>query len=289
MREIEKFHESFKLNLSEKDVIEVNGNQYLSIDHEGSICIRNFCTPLNHIDIDEYFSPEQLFLFNKNSYQNKKILISSLNTRKYQYYSLATILCSPRPINKDILKNSLVIGINESLKSHAEDINIYMCNNPYINISQSFPSKNIQKWPEGLFAYRTNPHFIKMYKGLINGYNVPKNINRTGLHNINNHNICLEDHRSIILSAFNLIYYLGIRNVVLVNLENYIKEERPGTVYIRKGVYMYPQQIIDTSIINAGAYWLDKYEIKVFTTNEVFDFASNVRYIEESKIINGEI
>ena len=289
MREIEKFHESFKLNLSEKDVIEVNGNKYLSIDYEGSICIRNFCTHLNHIDIDEYFSPEQLSSFNKNSYQNKKLLISSLNTKKYQYNSSVVILCSPYIIDKDILENPLVVGVNESLRSYAENIDIYMCNNSHININQSFPSNNVKKWPEGLFAYRTNPHFIKMYKGLVNGYNVPQNMNRTGLHNINNHSFCLEDHRSIILSAFNLIYYLGIRNVVLVNLENYIKEERPGTVYIRKGVYMYPQQIIDTSIINAGAYWLNKYEIKVFTTNEVFDFASNIKHIEESEIINGEI
>lgn len=288
MREIEKFYSSFKLNLSQKDIIKKHGNEYLSIDSEGSIYIRNFCTTLAHIDIDEYFSSDQLSIYNNNTHLNKKSLISSINIKKYQYYYSAVIICSPKKTNEDIFENNLCIGINESLKSYAEKIDIYVCNNPSVNISQCFPNKNIDSWPEGLFAYRVNPSFIKMYKGNATGYNVPKNINRSGLYNINNHNICLEDHRSVILTIFDLMYYIGIRNIILVNFENYITEERPGTVYIKEGVYMYPQQIIDLSIINAGAYWLNKNDINVFTTNKIINFASNIKYIEDSKIISGE-
>jgi len=288
MREIEKFYNSFKLSLSEKDVIKKCRNEYLSIDYEGAIYIRNFCTLFTHVDIDEYFFSDQLFAYNSNAYANKKLLISNINIRKYQHYSSAIIICSSKKTNEDVFDNNLCIGVNESLKYYAEKMHIYACNNPLANINQCFPNKNIDSWPEGLFAYRVNPSFIKMYKGNITGYNVPKNINRSGLCNVNNHNIYLEDHRSIILTVFNLLYCIGIRNIILVNFENYIEEERPGAVYIKEGVYMYPQQIIDLSIINAGAYWLNKNDVNVFTTNKCIDFASNIKYIEDSKIISGE-
>ena len=80
----------------------------------------------------------------------------------------------------------------------------------------------------------------------------------------------------MILSIFNLIYYFGIRNVFLLNTENYIREERSGVVYIKEGVYMYPQQIIESSIISAGAYWLKKYGINTYTYNKNFNFIDNI-------------
>ena len=98
-----------------------------------------------------------------------------------------------------------------------------MCNNPFINIKKTIPKNYVEKWPEGLFAYRTSPSFLRIYKGQINGFNIPRNNKQLGLYNVNNHNIKLEDHRNIILSSFNLLYYLGITNIIIINLENYMK------------------------------------------------------------------
>ncbi len=281
MIEIEKFYKSFKFNFSDKDVIKNGSNEYLSLDNDGLMYVRNFCSNRFHYDIDEYYDESELELLNNNVFENEGNLNSNLRIERFNHYSSAFLIgSSKKDSNKLIQKQSLKIGINESLREYCDLLDIYIFNNPY-DSSLKFLPENPSFWPDGMFAYRSNSKFVSLYKGSVNGYNIPRFKKTSGLFNAENNNMFLEDHRSSILSVFNLIYYLRIKNLKLINTENYIKEERPGAVYIKSGIYMYPQQIIETSIISAGIYWLNKFGIKVFTYDLNFDFIENLNVINE--------
>lgn len=281
MIEIAKFYKSFKFNFTSKDIIKKGNNEYLSLDNDGLMYVRNFCGSGFHYDIDEYYEEEELELLNQNIFKNEDQLNSNLRIDMFNHYSSAVLIGSSKKSNKQFLqKEILKIGINESLKEYCDSMDIYLFNNPYDSSLKFIPDNPIS-WPDGMFAYRSNNKFVSLYKGSVHGFNIPIFKKSSGLFNIENNNMFLEDHRSSILSVFNLIYYLRIKNLELINTENYIKEERPGSVYIKKGIYMYPQQIIETSIISAGIYWLNKFGIKVFTHDSNFDFIKNLNIIKD--------
>jgi len=283
MIEIERFYKSFKFNFSEKDVVKKGNNEYLSLDNEGLVYIRNFCGDGFHYDVDEYYHDEELELLNRNIFKNERKLNSNLRIDSFNYQSQAMLIgSSKKSIRKHLEReNFLKIGINDSLREYCSILDLYVFNNPYDSSLKFLPEKSVNSWPDGVFAYKSNSKFVSMYKGTVHGFNIPFFQKSSGLFNAENNNMFLEDHRSSILSAFNLVYYLRIKNLELVNTENYIREERPGTVYIKKGIYMYPQQIVETSIISAGIYWLNKYGLKVFTHDSNFDFINNLNVINE--------
>jgi hypothetical protein len=238
--------------------------------------IRDFCTNLSGTDIDNYFEENELKEYNNNIILNKDFLNSSININTYKYYNAVSIIGSSKKDGKiDNFSNNLIIGINESIKEYSEIIKIYMNNNPYKKIVEY--CNNVKEWPEGLFSFRTNPTFIKYYKGVCHGFNTPMTIKGNSLLRLNHYNMILEDHRSILLSALNLVYLLGIREINLINTENYLKEERAGSVYIKDGMYMFPQQIIDTSILSAATYWLNKFGIKTYTLDPNFDIIETIQ------------
>jgi len=290
--EIEKYHRSFKLNFDQNDIVKSNNNEYLSLDHDNVMFIRNFCAEGHHVDIDETFSVEESELLNANVLRNKDSLNINLHLERYKYHSLALLVGKARLDSKDILersKKALVVGINESLKEHGEKMDLYMCNNPYDSAMLFLPDR-LDAWPDGVFAYRINSKFLNMYKGTRCGFGTPMSTRSNSIINVNRYMMCLEDHRSIVLSAFDLIFRLGIKNLVLIDVENYLSEERPGSVYIKNEIYMYPQQIVQASIMSAGAFWLRKYGINVFTVDKNFDMIGSISVIDrDSKIINGEV
>lgn len=270
----------YKFNFDEKDIIKNNTNEYLNIDYNGNVYIRNFCNNKKNIELDNIYDEYDLNIINKNSLENKEILNSSLYLEKYQYFSTAIIYGNNNIPEKYLNNNFLKIGINYSLKEYYKYLNIYCCNNPYSDCLNFLPNFNCDKWPQGFFSYRVSPNFIKLYKGNKSSYNTPVCIHGNYPINFNNY-IVLEDHRSIILTIFNLCFKIGIKDIILINTENYIKEYKEGSIYIKKDLYMYPQQILDLSIVSAGSYWLKKFGINVYTINNNFDFMNHIDFLRE--------
>jgi hypothetical protein len=268
----------FQFSFSEKDVFKCNNNEYLCLDNNGSMYIRNFCTALAPVDIDNYFEESELKEYNQNIIQNKDLLGSSLNLDRYKYHDSVTVLGSAKKDAK-LKPGSLVIGINESLREYSEFIQIYMSSSPYPKILDF--CEGIKAWPEGVFSFRTNPSFVRFWKGIKHGFNTPKTLKGNSLLTFSRYNTHLEDHRSILLSALHLVYLLGIREIFLVGCENYLEEERPGAIYIKDGMWMFPQQMMDTSILAAASYWLSKAGIKTFTLDPNFDVISTIKFKED--------
>ena len=280
MTDFDVFHKSYKFDFTDKDISKFNNNQYLSIDHDGLMYIRDFCNfSSHHLDIDNYYADEEIKDLNENIIANMKSLNAKLDFSKYLSYETAYLLGSKASIFPNKSKK-LVVGINESLRKFGDNLHLYVGANPNKSCLDFLPKK-INNWPEGVFSYKVNPKFLHFYRGAKTGFNFPTYKLENGLLNFFNHHFCLEDHRSVGLSALNLLFLIGVKNIVMCGIENYIEEERPGTVYINKGVYMYPSQIIEYSIISAGAYWLNKFGINVYTTNQRFNFVNHISVTNE--------
>lgn len=278
--DFEKYYKSYKFNFTEKDIVKRNNNEYLAIDHDGLMFIRNFTSNHQQIDIDSYYDDNEVLNLNRNIIDNSKVLNSSLSLKQFERYQSAIIVGSHIKKNSYKLledKNSLIIGIDKAFYFLGDKLDIFIHGNPN-ECLDLYPNEMINKWPIGLFAYKTNPKFIRFWKGIKNGFLSPR---VTNLLNIHSHQLILEDHRSIILSALNFISLCNIKNVKLIGVENYLSEPKDGTLCIKENVYMYPQQIINLSIMSAGIYWLKNFGVNVYIFNKDIDFIDYLHIIEE--------
>jgi hypothetical protein len=281
MLEFEKYYKSYKFNFSPSDIVEKKNNRYLSIDRDGLMLIRDFCNPDSvPVDIDDYYSDDEISELNDNIIKNSKSLNANIDFSKYSQNQSAILVGSGINKNETELldKNQyLVVGINKSLIKCKDKLSVYISLNPYESSVNLIPKDFRNEWPEGVFSYKVHPKFLRFYKGSKAGFNLPRFKNSNGPINIHKHHTFLEDHRCPAFTALSFIFNTGVRRIVLIGIENYLKEERPGTIYIKENVYMYPQQLIETSIISAAAYWLHNFGISVYTTNEDIDFIEHIQ------------
>ena len=276
MIDFEQYFRSFKFNFTKEDVLDLKTNRYLRIDRDGLMYVRDFCCSAAHVDIDEYFPDEEARLFNENIIHNQNSLNAAIDVARYSRMDLGVVCCSG--VSRKPKPGSLSVGVNDSLRGLFGELTLYLCNNPYASSTSFLPNASGQlRWPDGILSYRTSPKFVRDYRGFKMGYNLPANSKSKNLINLHRHHVALEDHRSPILSALNLMYLCGVREVCLSGFNNYLKEERPGATYIRDGMWMYPQQIIELSVISAGAFWLNAFGVEVTVDDEKFDFIDHVK------------
>ncbi len=195
---------TFKFNFSNRDISLDNDNEYVSIDKNFSIFIRNFCNSKRHIDIDNYYSFEDIEFINHNVINNARSLNSGIRIEKYAHYSNAILFLSSKQTSRQVVDDNLKIGVNTSLVEYCDQLDIYLCDNPYPS-SLNFIPDHAAKWPDGIFSYKILPKFLKMFKGIQMGYNTSQIKDFNYAVNMQNYHAFLEDHRSINLAALNLI------------------------------------------------------------------------------------
>lgn len=267
---------SVKFEFSNIDKRKVGGNEYLSVDHDGMLFVRDFCSSGVHVDIDDYYDESSAGLVRENANSNFNQLNASLDLRSFSGRGTVVIVSGKRDGSLGEIGRARFIGVNEALLNHGSELDIYLCNNPFASAIALLP-RSLDTWPAGVFSLKTNKDFVKRYRGIRTGYNLPAIKGHGHVVNRKAHHFSLEDHRCPVLAAANLAAMLNPSRIVLSNVENYINEERPGTVYIADGIFMYPQQVVEFGILNAAVHWLEASGIEVFTEDARFDGIGEMR------------
>ena len=238
---------------------------------------------INHLST---FSDHQLFLTNeiqntKRRYPNvetedritKAIIVSD----GYQFDSKQQLLASlPNDVvvistNKS-LANWKLMGSNSKTK---RVISYYVVNNPYSEAKFFLPK---DYFPKCVASSRTNPSFLKGYRGNIFLYSPVKNSDYSGVHR--GIDFELDDYRNPICSAIGLAYRLGVQQLMLFCCDDSFEKERPSSVQLDNGLWAYPQQLLSHELIDSNLFWLKKQQIKIGNHSSSPKF-KNAEYINE--------
>jgi hypothetical protein len=262
-----------------------NKNDY-ALANSG-VWVRDFTKPLiRSLDINNLISIPDMQIMLENEIKNHDKLYQKIETEDFNHDKIVIIGDGYKQKEKQKLLESLpadvlVIGVNKAFAMWEcnHRLNYYVVNNPYDECLFYYPP-SVKYWPKCIASTRTNPDFLRNYRGTTYLYNpVPDEI-YSGIRTESNYFV--DDYRNPVCAALCLAYKFKVKKLLLLSLLDLYEEERPGTEQ-HKGLWIYPQQKTAQSIIDANLYWLQKAKISV-TYNDSgpdYEFAS---YITDSEV-----
>lgn len=271
-----------------------NRNEYL-LTHD-KIWVRNPCKEtVPFVDINKLSSYTDYNLYLQNETAN---FVKNYPKIEDEHFKLDNVVIvsdgldfqEKQKLLFNLPKEVKIIGINGALKkwefkkeaTYSEErryINYYVVNNPYLDCCAYLPNNNF--YPKCLASTRTNPDFLKKYKGNIYIYNPVNDKTYKGPNFYESY--CIDDYRNVICAAIGLAYRLGAKKILLFCCDNSFKEERSGSVRLKENIYTYPQHLITDGIIDGYIYWLKKQEIDIANLSNGLKFC-NSTYINEESI-----
>ncbi len=179
---------------------------------------------------------------------------------------------------EELPSDVVIIGVNGAFAkwmSEKRRLNYYVINNPYQECLYFYP-QIVKSWPKCIASIRANPGFLEFYKGLLYTYYPTNGENYSGI--TNDHNLFIDDYRNPVCAAIVLAYKFGVKKLLLVSTLEMYDAERPGSEFAKKGLWIYPQQRMAHSLIDANLYWLKKAKIDVsyLDTDLDYDFATYI-------------
>lgn len=254
-------------------------NKYLSV--KGGYWVRNFDSNLRSLDINKLYSPNDQRIVIKNENENKIWTIPQIDTETLFFKNLAIISdgydyksCIPL-IKQLALRKIPCIGVHSVLTKWETGIkyNYYLVNNP-TNECLGYLSKSYN--PNCIASVRTNPEFIRKYraKGSVMYWYTPaptKQFNSC----LYNPKFYIDDYRNAICASINLACKWQVEKLLLISPHDLYKEERPGSVKLQNGLYIYPQQQMAHNFIDASLHWLEC-EVGVISNGPRFENAQNL-------------
>lgn len=270
----------------------INGNNYI-VTKDG-LWIRDFTkSDMPFIDINKLFSNNEfpLILNNENDNSLKKyqnIDIQNNNFENVIIVSDGYDFEKKHKILSNIPTNVCIIAVNGALakwelvgekcpRALRRAINYYLINNPFEDCVQFLPKKH-NYYPNCISSYRTNPKFLKNYKGSINVYSPAEN--QQFISNIHSRKYKIDDYRNPICGAIGIAYRFGVKKLMLLCCDEVFSDNKNGTEKLENGLYQYPQQNICKNLIDGNLYWLKDIDI----VSHSFINYENARYINEDKI-----
>jgi hypothetical protein len=163
-----------------------------------------------------------------------------------------------------------IIGINGAFAKWNSNrrLNYYVVNNPYNECLYYFPQV-IRSWPKCIASIRTNPVFLENFKNMVLTYTPVLNSFYSGVDMDSTHYI--DDYRNSACAALGVAHKLRARKILLVSLLEAYEHERPGMVKV-KDLWIYPQQKVLHSLIEANLYWLQKAKIDISYMDSGLDY-----------------
>lgn len=265
-----------------------NGNQYL-LSEEG-IWVRNFASQITPVDVNKLSTVTDYSLFLANEVKNEMCDLNNLDPKKNQFKGAIIVSDGYKFVTKHKLLENLpkeiaVIAVNRSLAKWkvSRNIDFFVVNNPYPECMSLMPNHGY--YPKCITSTRTNPDFIKIYKtrgGYLERYNPTPEVGYSSP----SRTICyLDDYRNPICASLSLSYKLGISNIVLFCCDDSFEGERPAAMKLENGLWMYPQQKISHSAINAMLTWYKKIKgVKIVDHSSGLIY-EDVNYINEEEIL----
>jgi hypothetical protein len=259
---------------------------------EDNIWVRNLCRKNTYKDINKFATTDEYKLFLKNESKNQ--IGGGRTAEVVKKYKKVIILSDgfdfkeKQKILSDLdFKKVAILATNGALAKwdlvgencpyeKRRSINYYLVNNPYSDCLNFLPKKH-SYYPPCIASSRTEPEFVKNYKGNLAFYHPSLSDMYAGpkLGKM----FQMDDYRNPICAALSFAYKMGAEKIVLMCCDDSFKENRPGSINLEKGFYCYNKQLVSKNILDAMCFWLKKENITVkqHCSGFVFNHAS---YIE---------
>ena len=249
----------------------------MALDKNRSFLLRDILHPTDYpLDDRKLVEDEVANLWLRNESKNRRYLKSADRFANYGRGRIAIIFsdglwwrdCIPWifPHTRRIS----VIGCNKVLVA-APKLDIYMANSPYTDVLSYLPASGILPTQTlGLFATRIYPVFADRFVNKKYFYTPPKNKH----HAVTIHGSSFptfEDFQTILVSAIHFAAWSGFNPIVLCSCDNSFTEERPGSIDIGQGRYIYPHHLRTYALIRGCVFWLQKHNIKVYNASAGLD------------------
>lgn len=258
-----------------------NKNKYIL---ENKIYVRDLTNENSvGLDLNHLFSDSDLNLIIENEMENFSQRIPEFELENYDNIIILGSGYNSKEDHiflKDLNKKTCIIGINNSLKNwnfkelSKRNMNYYFINNPYDDSLNYLPTSH-NYYPKCIASIRTNPNFIKNYKGNKFFYCPTPNINYSNISK-KYFNNTIDDYRNSVCGSLSLAFKFNAKKIILCYCDDSFVDNRPGSVLLENNLYCYPQQLFVDSIINNMCHWFKTKKI------EIFNYSSN-------KLINNSI
>lgn len=270
-------------------------NEYVLAD---GIWVRNPCLEVEPIDVN-YLNKKEINLFLENETKNLKI--SSLHLDDLNQVNLDNLIIfsdgyewQEKQLILGSISNQIVktIGVNGSLAKWdmvgekakiKRTMTFYLVNNPYPECASYLPKKH-SYYPNLIASTKTNNSFLRQYKTEPFLYKATNDLNYSGISNKDGHMI-LDDYRNPICAALSFAWKKRTKKIILFCCDDSFKDERPGSVKMKNGLYQYPQQIMCQKIIDKQIFWLKKEGVEIMDCSSGTEY-QNAEYIDSDKILS---
>jgi hypothetical protein len=270
-------------------------NQYLQTP--SGIWVRNFLKDgVSPLDINQLTRKEDYGLLLKNELANNVRQVARIDLEKVQLPKVVIVsdghkFAEKHQVLANLPKDVAIIAVNGALSKWKllagtkKAINFFVTNNPYHECVAMLPRKT-QYYPKCIISSRTNPDFVRMYKGVLYQYSPVPEVGYSSTASEVNYQI--DDYRNPVCAAIGLSYRFNTSRVLLFCCDDAFDEERPGTDKMANGLWSYPQQRMAQEVVDANLHWLKQREdietqIGVFGSGPEY---KNARYINEEEIVS---
>lgn len=272
-----------------------NKNKYIKT--ENNIWVRDFTDIRKSQDINKLYNLSEVKLFLMNEFMNSKLNLNLVEDIRSKYDNVVIVsdgydFSNKHKILSD-LPSALILGVNGALKkwelvgekcpSEKRRNMYYIVNNPYKECMNYFPNNKF--FPNCFASLKTNPNFIKNYKGEVYRY-ISSPI--LGIDNMQKDaEFFVDDYRNSVCAALYFAHIFEAKKILLLCCDDAFEKERPGSVSSGKGTWFYPQQNTSHNIIDIMCYWLMNQENKKIQIKDSSGgpYYNNVEYINSDKDI----
>ena len=271
-----------------------NRNQYLLTN--GGLWVRDFNQVCQPIDINNLTSCDDFRQLMQNEMDIRAMQIPEIGSEFLPTFPKVIIVSDGYDFNKkkhilyDLPSDVRIIATNRVLAKWdvskdgtvKRKIDFYFVSNPYNECMSFLPSHNYR--PRCICSIRTNPLFLKKYKGTC-FYYIPTG--DLGFGRKRSAVKSLDDYRNPICGAVSIAHRCNVRKLAFMCCDDVMKEGRPTMEQLSNGLWTYPQHHIMHQLLDGQVYWLKQQEdYKI----EVVDHSSgpkyeNISYIELDKLV----
>lgn len=199
-----------------------------------------------------------LLLDNENNNHNKmlqRIDTESFTHRKIVIVSDGHNFSARHKLLEKLPQDVTIIGVNGVLSKwdSPKHMHYYVVNNPAAECERLLPGR-WRVFPKCIASTRTSPKFIDKFNGFVLLYAPVPSVNYCG--NRLEADYLIDDYRNPVCAAVGLSYKFGVQKLLLLCCDSVYAEQKPATLGLPNGFWIYPQQKVAHDLIDGNLYWL---------------------------------
>jgi hypothetical protein len=271
-----------------------NKNEYAYAGY--NTWVRNFTkTSVKPYDInDDMLSLDDIKLILANEESNGQKIYQKVDTEDFVHEKIVIVsdgykFKDAQKIIDSLPSDVVIMGVNGAFanwQNQTKRLNYIVINNPYEECVYYYPTI-IKHWPKCIASIRSNAPFISSYKGFVYVYKPTPNVAYSGFNS--EFESFIDDYRNPVCAAICLSHKFKVKKLLILSISDLYADNRPGTEKVKDDLFIYPQQKMAHSLIDANLYWLDKTGVKTRFNDAGLDYryASYIREDEVKDFFNG--